>query len=202
MLRTWNWRFDSPVEKCTIHAHLYHRTLALKGALEAIWSVLADTARFNEAAEIPKHEIEEIAQPDGSVRYVGRGRFGLLTYRWDEKPVNWVHQRWFEHCRYFHGSPFESICARLELVAESAGCRGAYTMDIVPRNALGRLMLSSGLLSRIERTFNALADDARQYCRGQRDTEFDCKPPELTAGAARRARELVARIEESAHGQD
>ncbi len=35
---------------------------------------LADSARFNEAAELPKHEIEEIPRNDGSVLYIGRAR--------------------------------------------------------------------------------------------------------------------------------
>ena len=54
--RIFVWHFDSPVE--------------------AIWPVLADTARFNEAANVPKHDIDEIAQADGSVRYMARARKG------------------------------------------------------------------------------------------------------------------------------
>ncbi|HJO71716.1 MAG TPA: hypothetical protein QGG32_02530 [Rhodospirillales bacterium] len=52
--RTFTWRFDSPVGK--------------------VWPGLADSARFNEAAELPKHEIEEIPRNDGSVLYIGRAR--------------------------------------------------------------------------------------------------------------------------------
>ena len=79
--RTFTWRFDSPVRK--------------------IWPVLADSARFNEAAELPKHEIEEIPRDDGSVRYIGRARVGPFALEWDDGPANWVDGQWFRHCRTF-----------------------------------------------------------------------------------------------------
>ena len=47
--RTFEWRFDQPPE--------------------ALWPALGDTARFNEAAGIPKHTIEEALQDDGRVRF-------------------------------------------------------------------------------------------------------------------------------------
>jgi hypothetical protein len=66
---TWTWAFDRPPAD--------------------IWPLLADTARVNEAAKIPKHAITEIAQPDGSVQYFGRVKMGPFDLRWREKPVNW-----------------------------------------------------------------------------------------------------------------
>ena len=63
--RTWVWQFDRPVAD--------------------IWPVMSDTARFNEAAELPKHQIEEIPQTDGSVLYLASGRFGPVRLEWAEK---------------------------------------------------------------------------------------------------------------------
>ena len=84
----------------------------------AIWPIMADTARFNEAAALPKHEIEEIPRSDGSVLYLGRLKRGPLTFEWREKPVNWVTDQWFEHCREFRNGPLQSLCATLELAPE------------------------------------------------------------------------------------
>ncbi|HEV8391200.1 MAG TPA: hypothetical protein VGQ35_15225, partial [Dongiaceae bacterium] len=54
--QTWEWEFEhSPA---------------------AMWPLLADTARFNEAARLPKHQITEIPQADGSVHYFGAARMG------------------------------------------------------------------------------------------------------------------------------
>ena len=44
--RRWTWHFPGPPM--------------------AVWRVMADTARFNEAAGFPKHEIEERIGPDGA----------------------------------------------------------------------------------------------------------------------------------------
>jgi len=55
---TWEWRFAEPPER--------------------LWPALADTARFNEAAELPRHRIEEVLQQDGSVIYIGRAKLGPL----------------------------------------------------------------------------------------------------------------------------
>lgn len=140
--RTWVWKFDRPVAD--------------------IWPVMSDTARFNEAAKLPKHQIEEIPQPDGSVRYLANGRFGPITLEWAEKPVNWVHEQWFEHCRYFTGGPLEFLCARMTLMAEENGCRCEYTAQAASRNLMGDLLLSTDFFAKIGRTFTPPGRERRQ----------------------------------------
>ncbi|MGH6895679.1 MAG: adenylate/guanylate cyclase domain-containing protein [Geminicoccaceae bacterium] len=180
--REWLWRFDG-------HAP------------EAIWASLADTVRFNEAAALPKHEVEEIAQPDGSVRYFGRCRVGPLRLAWREQPVNWVHAEWFEHCRYFENGPLKSLCAELRLVPTEDGCEGRYRIAAEPAGLLGSFLLRSGLFfKRAGAAFTKLADDARQYAAGVRATPFDFPPPRLPQGARQRAAGMVRRIETTPHG--
>ena len=87
--RTWTWNFDSPAEK--------------------IWPVLADTARFNEAAELPDHQVEEIPQADGSVRRFARGRLGPLRVEWEEGFGEWVENRYVRQVRRFKNGPFRSL---------------------------------------------------------------------------------------------
>ena len=174
------WQFDRPVAD--------------------IWPVMSDTARFNEAAELPKHQIEEIPQTDGSVLYLASGRFGPVRLEWAEKPVNWVHEQWFEHCRYFTNGPLEFLCARMRLIPEGSGCRCEYTAQAASRNLIGDLLLSTDFFAKIGRTFTPLAESAAKFARGERDTEFDCKPPKLGPGAHARADDIVTRIEETPHG--
>ncbi len=131
--RTWIWHFDSP--------------------LELIWPVLSDTARFNEAAALPKHAIIETPREDGSVEYLARARIGPFRLEWEEKPVNWVNQQWLEHCRIFRNGPLAFLCATMRLFPESNGCRCEYTVDVAPRNLLGRLLLATGFFAQIHRTF-------------------------------------------------
>ena len=41
---------------------------------EALWPLLADTARIGEAAGFPRYTITDIEQPDGTVRRIGSAR--------------------------------------------------------------------------------------------------------------------------------
>ncbi|MFQ5953725.1 MAG: adenylate/guanylate cyclase domain-containing protein [Kiloniellales bacterium] len=180
--RVWVWRFDGHPPA-------------------AIWQTMADTARFNEAARLPKQEIEELAQPDGSVRYFARARKGPFTLAWQERPVNWVFEHWFEHCRDFTSGPLKSLCATLTMVPTETGCDGRYRVDVVPANFMGRLILASGQFFRsIEKTFTPLADAARDYAAGAREAPFDHPPPQLPRGAAQRVAAMVARLEATPPG--
>ena len=45
----------------------------------AIWETLGDTARYNEAAGLPRQKITEQPRPDGSTRYLAETRMGWIT---------------------------------------------------------------------------------------------------------------------------
>ena len=51
------------------------------GPLPAVWSAMADTARYNAAAALPRQTITERARPDGSVRLPGACEDGALHAR-------------------------------------------------------------------------------------------------------------------------
>lgn len=178
--QTWTWEFDSPAE--------------------AIWPLLADTARFNEAAKLPQHEIEEQPRPDGSVLYLGRAKIGMFALEWEEKPVNWVSDQWFEHCRFFSRGPFVSLCAhfRLEPGAETGpgGCRGIYSVEVEPANAFGRMLLLGGFLDKVGKSFGEMAATVRACAKGDRETPFPFEPPP----ASERLPDLAAQIEASGYG--
>ena len=178
--RTWVWRFAQPPA--------------------AVWPILADTPRFNEAADIPKHEIIEVAQDDGSVHYFGALKVGPFVVRWRELPVEWVAEQRFRHRREFTSGPFRSLHATFEISPDGAGSRVDYTLDVVPANLLGRLILWSGFMDRVGRTFRGIADTVDSHLTGARERPYDVKPPDLAPGARRRIAALVAEIERSPNG--
>ena len=178
--RTWTWQFDSPPER--------------------IWPLLADTARFNEAAKLPLHAIEETPRPDGSVRYTARARKGPFDLVWEERPVNWVSEQWFEHSRDFQNGPLKNLCAEFKLAPDGAGSRGAYTITAEAANLVGSAMLHTAFFESTRRSFTALAETARDCAAGRRETPFDYPPAELPAGAEARLAERTAQIEASGHG--
>jgi class 3 adenylate cyclase len=176
----WTWRFDRPPAE--------------------IWPVAADTARFNEAAKVPKHTITETPQPDGSVRYVGQFKFGPFVIRWREKPVNWVSEQWFEHCRYFETGPLKSLCAYFTLEPNGTGTLGHYRLAAEPANLIGRLMLAAGFFRKSGETFGKLAAEANAFINGERDTRFTYQAPVAAPEVAARVDRMVAAIEESGNG--
>jgi class 3 adenylate cyclase len=161
---------------------------------------MADTARFNEAAALPKHDIEEIPQADGSVVFLGRLKRGPLALQWREKPVNWVHGQWFEHCREFRNGPFASLCATFELSPAGAGSRGAYTLTVEPANLLGAAILAGGFFANAGRTFGKLAAEANEFAAGNRAEPFDHPVPPVVPETARRVEAMVAAIEATPNG--
>ena len=178
--QSWVRRFDSPPER--------------------IWPLLADTARFNEAIGLPKHEILEEPQPDGAVRYFGRAKMGPFALAWEERPVNWVTGRWFEHRRDFSAGPLAQLTARLELEPTAEGCVATYRVAAAPRNLAGEGLLRTGFFPSIGRDFTTQAEAAAGFVQGSRETAFAYEPPTPPEGVRERLAERVERIEASGYG--
>ncbi|MGQ0676795.1 MAG: adenylate/guanylate cyclase domain-containing protein [Rhodospirillales bacterium] len=178
--RSWTWRFDAPPPP--------------------VWTAMADTARFNEAAGLPKHAIVETPRPDGSVEYVAKARKGPFALEWREHPVNWVHEKWFEHRRSFLKGPIKTLCATLRLSPDGKGTRGDYAVEATAANPLGALILATGFFPAIGKTFGKLAREADEFAKGHRAQPFEAPPPALAPGAAERAAAIAAAIEKTPHG--
>ncbi len=161
---------------------------------------MADTARFNEAAGLPKHTIIETPRADGSVEYVGRGRQGPFEMVWREHPVNWVHARWFEHRRSFTKGPMREICATFRLADGGNGSTWTYTLQAQAANAIGALILATGFFPATERNFGRLAREANEFAKGRADHPFRVPPPALPEGARERAAHLAREIESTPNG--
>jgi class 3 adenylate cyclase len=176
--RTFQWRFDQPPE--------------------ALWPALADTARFNEAAGLPKHLIEERLQPDGSVRFFAKARKGPFNLAWEEIPVEWVDGQWFRHDRIFSSGPLRLLSATLRLEPDGAGgTLGYYTLKASAANILGSMLLNTAFFKSTERTFTALADSASAWATKSREMPFDTSSQPHTPEAQERLDSILARIAES-----
>src|SRR5262245_34678044 len=177
--QTWEWEFaQSPA---------------------AMWPLLADTARFNEAAKLPKHQIIEVPQADGSVHYFASAKVGPFDVRWRDMPVNWVSEQWFEHTRHFQSGPLKALSAELHVEPKGSGCRAHYTVQIEPANLLGRLMLGR-MFSSTKATFGRLAQEAAAFVAGERDKPFSFAAPAVNDDTRRRVDRMVAEIEATPDG--
>ena len=171
---TWVWHFDAPPEK--------------------VWPALADTARFNEAAELPRYQVETSVQPDGSVVYTGRAKIGPVKLAWRDLPTEWVTNHSFRHARKFETGPFKTLVANLLLQPEGAGTRGEYTGEIEPANLLGHAALLAGFLRSTGKTFTRLANEAAAFASGQREEPF-AVAVQLTAEARARLTAMQGELE-------
>ena len=169
---------------------------------EAVWPVLADTARYNEAAGLPRYTVTETLQDDGSVLYEGRAKIGPFSLAWREVPANWVGGRWFQIRREFYNGPFKDLTARFELTLAAGGqaCTGDYTLSATPANLLGHLLLRAGFLEKAGTSYVALAGDAERYVAGAAAMPFRFAAPKPDAGLRAKVDALVAEIEASGHG--
>jgi class 3 adenylate cyclase len=180
IIRSWVWHVD--------------RTAA------EMWPLLADTARINEAGKLPRQQIEETPQPDGSVRYIARARMGPFKLEWREKPVNWVAEQWFEHCRYFTRGPLSLLCATLTLTPEGTGCRVDYTVEAAAANWFGQLMLATGFFPAAQRNTDKTIKEAAAFAAGTREVLFEYEPPKTSPEIEARTERMVSAIEATPNG--
>lgn len=179
--RSFTWRFDSPAS--------------------AVWPALADTARFNEAAGLPKHAIEERPQPDGSVRFFAQARMGPFRLAWEDVPAEWVEGEWLRHLRLFSAGPLASLCATLELRPEGERrCVAHYRVEAAPAGPLGWALLRTGFFPAVERRFAALAAGVRDWAAGRCAAPYAAPLAALDQAGRARLDAAVARIEASGNG--
>jgi class 3 adenylate cyclase len=175
-------------------------SFAFEGPLAAVWTAMADTARYNAASALPRQTITEIPQPDGGVTFIARARLGGIDLEWEDLPCNWVRERWLEHRRRFRRGPLRTLDARFALTTAGSGCRGDYRLEVEPRGLLGRLVLAGGFLAAAERTFRRLALQADRFARGEQVVPFTSPPKPLAGDAAQRLERISAQLARSAYG--
>lgn len=163
---TWIWQFESPPER--------------------VWPALADTARFNEAAALPRYQVETQPQPDGSVVYIGRSKVGPLRLAWRDLPTEWVTNRSFVHARRFSAGPFKTLIATLRLAPDGGGCRADYTLEVEPANLIGVLAIRAGMFRSLGQKFARLARDAAAFATERSTEPFAMPHPRLPDDAAAR----------------
>lgn len=166
----------------------------------AVWPLLADTARFNEAGGLPKHQVRREEQADGSVRFFAEAKIGPFALAWEEIPVEWVGDRWFRHERRFSRGPLASLTASAELHPTPRGTLCRYTMEVEPSGLVGRAILAGGFFKAAEKGFARLVDGVREHLAGQRPVAYRPPRPPLDESGRQRLARLVETIEASGNG--
>jgi class 3 adenylate cyclase len=170
------------------------------GPLPAVWSAMADTARYNAAAALPRQIVTEEPQPDGGLRFISRTKIGPFALEWEDMPCNWVRERWFEHRRRFRRGPLESLDTRFELTAVGAGCHGDYRLDTAPSGLVGRLLLAGGFFGGAEQMFGRLAAQANRFALGEQAVPFTPSATPVTAASRQRLDAIARQLDGGPYG--
>jgi class 3 adenylate cyclase len=161
---------------------------------EALWPLLADTARMNRAIGLPPAEYTITPTEDGGSRIEAEIRlFGLPLARYTEHPFRWEAPHGFVVVREFHGGPLRRVRAGAQLRPRDGKTEVLIYGDFVPRNALGAALVK-WLLG--PRSVNRALEQCRlfeQHLLGQVDNPFPQLAPKkpLPAGA----QDATARLE-------
>jgi class 3 adenylate cyclase len=172
----------------------------LAAAPERLWPVIADTARFNEAAKLPKYQVEDILQDDGRVLRLARVTVGFIRLEWEELPYEWVRGRSFRQTRVFRRGPLRRFGPIVELRSDGDGTLLSYTLTGEPKGVAGAILFRLGFLEKGGAAIARLIKTASAYLAGQRSQLFDYAPPSLPAGAAARVAAVVAQIDAGDYG--
>jgi hypothetical protein len=126
---------------------------------EALWPLVADTARIGEANGFPRYTLTETPLPDGSVERIGRARKFGTTITWDEGVPEWATGRWYRQERRFHNRLIRGLASRILLDPEPGGTRLRYRTTFEVAWPLA-LVLRYGGLRQAGKTFDRLFREA------------------------------------------
>lgn len=115
---------------------------------EAIWPLIADTARINELVGFPPYQVEERADSQGRIHRIASASVGPIRIRWEESFGEWQENRRVVQTRKFLNGPMRHFQAVAELHPEGDGTRLVFLSEIECVGILGLLARISGQIGR------------------------------------------------------
>jgi class 3 adenylate cyclase len=151
--QTYHFEFDHPAEK--------------------LWSVVADTARWGEAVGLPKYQVREDLQEDGSVKVTGLIVVAGFTISWEEPPVDWIAGRWYEQRRINYRGPVPISAMTTTARLTDHGERSSLALELAfeTTNFLGTF-LARRLVRGYEKVIRQVLENADRLIRAERPELF------------------------------
>jgi len=97
---------------------------------EALWPLLADTGRLNEAVGFTRYTLTETPRPDGSVERIGTTRRFGTTLSWEEGVPEWIWNRRYRHTRRFRSAIVRAVTAEIEFWPAADGTDVQFRLAI------------------------------------------------------------------------
>jgi class 3 adenylate cyclase len=160
-----------------------------------LWSLVADTSRFNRDTRVPP--VERRGTGANARRRLRLRRFGV-PIEWEEEPFEWVRPRRFGVVRRFLGGPLAELRVEAELEPRrDGGTTLDYRVRVRPRNLLGlaAATVQIGFISR-RRFARAFREYDRLAASGRRRPVEAAPPARLLPGGRERLERGSAALRE------
>ncbi len=137
----------------------------LASSPQTLWPLISDTARMNEALELPAYRIAETFDENSIRRRYGEMMEDGRRVRWEEPVFEWVENGWWRWRRFHEDGPLRESGGILMLMpGKNGGTRMHYTLSVEPSGAMGRMLVASGHLKIAARAFRKFTTQMDQYC--------------------------------------
>ena len=169
---------------------------------EALWPLVADTARIGEVNGFPRYTVTDTPRPDGSVERIGSARRFGLTLTWEEGMPEWVAGRSYRHERWFRSRLFRRLASRILLDPEPGGTRLRYrsTFEVCWPLALA---LRCGGLKSAGKTLDRHFREAARFAELSVPKDFagaaPVAPPAVRSRVTAQTKALAERGHDAAH---
>jgi len=169
---------------------------------EAVWPLIANTARVNELVGFPPYRFEEKLDAQGRVRRFAQGKLGPLPVAWEEGFGEWQDNRRITQLRHFSGGPLGRFFVVAELTPEPTGCCLTFSAEIECVGLLGFLARYSGVIAAEGRKRIKAVDRLVRESETPDRVIGESEKDHVTGAARRRLDELAAALagDQASHG--
>jgi class 3 adenylate cyclase len=130
---------------------------------EALWPLLVDTSRLNEAVGFSRYTLTETPRTDGSIERIGSSRRFGMTLSWEEGVPEWVWARRYEHSRRFKSRLVRAITTKIWMApAEGGGANVEFRLIFAAMWPVA-LVLNLGGMRRFGKQIDSLFTEAAGF---------------------------------------
>jgi adenylate cyclase len=135
---------------------------------ELVWPVLSNTDWFNRALGLPAVQYEFQARAEGGSSTIARARIAGFEIVWQELPFEWLEPEFYRVRRILQRGPFREAIVALELQPQTSGTRAIISSEVLPRNALGKLVAKKILFPKTRHDVHGIMRHVEEFLRGQK----------------------------------
>ena len=139
--------------------------------IETLWELISDTPRWGEASGLPRYQVDEQLQADGTVKVNGSLQIAGIRLAWEEPPVNWIKPLWFEQRRLFSRGPIKRMSSRITLQSRERGSQLGIELKFESSNLIG-IWLAKRMLASYQHKVAELLANADRLIKADRPELF------------------------------